>query len=105
MEHAIHRVKSFEIVGPHTLRVDFEDGICRTIDFGPVLFGELYAPLRDRRMFESVKIDPEVHTLVWPNGADFDPVTLHDWPDVAEDFAAMARRWRARSGDLSETAG
>lgn len=26
------------------------------------------------------QIDPEVHTLVWPNGADCDPAILHDWP-------------------------
>ncbi|MDQ2899086.1 MAG: hypothetical protein M3Y07_04705 [Acidobacteriota bacterium] len=32
-------------------------------------------------MFNQVHIDPEVNTLVWPNGADFDPATLHDWQD------------------------
>lgn len=36
--------------------------------------------LRDIQLFNSVAIDPEVHTLVWPNGADFDPATLDDWP-------------------------
>jgi hypothetical protein len=41
-------------------------------------------------LFEQVKIDPEVHTLVWPNGADFDPATLHDWPEVGSAFEAMA---------------
>jgi hypothetical protein len=30
-------------------------------------------------LFNQVRIDPEVHTLVWPNGADFDPAMLHDW--------------------------
>ena len=99
MKHPVHRVKAFEIVGPYTLRVEFEDGVSRTIDFRPVLEGELYGPLRDRSVFEAVKIDPEVHTLVWPNGADFDPATLHDWPEIADDFAAMAHRWRTSSGE------
>jgi len=32
--------------------------------------GELFGPLHDI-VFSSVRIDPEVHTLVWPNGSDF----------------------------------
>ena len=63
------------------------------IDFRPVLAGEMYGPLQDERLFGQVEIDPEVHTLVWPNGADFDPATLHDWPKYAEEIQRMARKW------------
>ena len=93
MKHSIHRVRAFQIVGPTTLKVDFEDGVSQTIDFSHVLEGELYSPLRDSSVFRGVRIDPEARTLVWPNGADFDPASLHDWPDVAEDMRAMASRW------------
>ena len=78
--HPIYRVSSFQIVAPYTLRVQFDDGTEQVINFEPVLAGELYRPLRDLAVFEQVKVDPEVHALVWPNGADFDPATLHDWP-------------------------
>ena len=44
-------------------------------------------------MFEQVVIDPEAHTLVWPNGADFDPATLHDWPDAGQRMIEMVRHW------------
>ncbi len=93
MLHPIHRVRSFEIVGPHTLRVGFDDGSEQVIDFRPILAGELFGPLRDIALFNRVQIDPEVHTLVWPNGADFDPATLHDWPECRDSLAARARQW------------
>lgn len=93
MIHAIHRARSFEIVKPYTLRVKFDDDTEQVIDFRPVLAGELYGPLRDLALFNQVRIDPEVHTLVWPYGADFDPATLHDWPAHADSLAARARQW------------
>ena len=74
---------------------------CRTLltvpDFQPVLRGELYGPLRDPAVFSRAALDPEVDTLVWPNGADFDPATLHDWPRCREAFIEMARRWETVS--------
>ena len=97
MVHHIYRVGSFEITGPYTVRVRFDDATEQTINFEPLLAGELYGPLRDRTVFNQVRIDPEVHTLVWPNGADFDPETLHDWPLYAEAFARRAREWEARA--------
>jgi hypothetical protein len=93
MCHPIHRVVSFEVVAPYTLRVGFDDGAERTIWFKPVLAGELFGPLRDLPLFNQVQIDPEVHTLVWPNGADFDPATLHDWPEHVQALIARARQW------------
>ena len=78
MSHAIYRVVGFEIVAPHTLRVRFDDDTAQTIDFRPVLFGELYSPLNDVKVFNRVRIDAEVHTLVWPNGADFAPEFLYE---------------------------
>ena len=93
MEHAIHRVTGFEIVGSYTLAIRFADGTNRTIDFLPVLSGELYAPLRVPSLFNRVKIDSEIHTLVWPNGADFDPAILHDWPVYEQAFRERAQSW------------
>jgi hypothetical protein len=58
-----------------------------------VLAGALYGPLRDLALFKQVRIDPEVQTLVWPNGADFDPETLHDWPEYADAWLERAREW------------
>src|SRR5213593_3997373 len=93
MSHPIYRVRWFEIVAPYTLRVGFDDNNEQTIDFRPVLTGELFGPLRDPDLFNQVQIDSDVHTLVWPNGADFDPATLHDWPMHEAAFRELAKRW------------
>lgn len=93
MEHAIYKVLGFEQVGPYTLRIAFDDGTEQVIDFEPVLRGALYGPLRDPALFSGVRVDPEAHTLVWPNDADFDPETLHDWPALRDDFVRLASRW------------
>ena len=93
MTHPIYRVVSFEIAGPYSLRVTFDDGAVQVIDFLPVLEGEIYGPLRDVSLFNQVRIDPEVQTLTWPNGADFDPATLHDWPAHLEGMKTLAREW------------
>jgi hypothetical protein len=98
MPHPVHTVKAFEIAGPYRLRIEFGDGLVRTIDFRPILEGELYGPLRDLSQFNSVALDREVHTVVWPNGADFDPATLHDWPEHEGGMVALAQRWAASTG-------
>lgn len=95
--HPIHRVTAVAVVGPQTLELLFADGVSRTIDFGPVLAGQLFGPLRDPDVFRQVRLDPEVHTVVWPNGADFDPATLHDWPAHVGELIARARRWESRA--------
>jgi hypothetical protein len=65
----------------------------REINFEPVLEGPVYGMLRDEELFKQVRIDTEVHTLVWPNGADFDPETLYNWPTYADEMKRMAERW------------
>ncbi len=98
MVHPIYRVRAFEIIRPYTVRVCFDDETEQTIDFHPILAGELYGPLKDLSLFNQVQIDPEVHTLIWPNGADFDPATLHDWPEHVAYLTALARKWELTHG-------
>jgi hypothetical protein len=93
MDHPIHKVTSFSIVAPYTLDVCFEDTTSRRIDLAPILQGEVYGPLKDLKLFEQVRLDPEVQTLVWPNGADFDPATLYSWPSEAAEVRAAAKHW------------
>ena len=93
MEHPIYHITEFEIVAPYTLRIKFNDNTEQNINFEPVLHGEIYSPLRDLSVFNQVRLDPEVRTLVWPNDADFDPADLHDWPEIEVEFIKHAQKW------------
>ena len=95
MGHQIHKVCSVAIIDAYTLKILFEDNFEQTIDFEPVLWGDIYGPLKDRALFEKVQIDREVHTLIWPNGADFDPETLYAWPSLVKALTARAKQWGA----------
>ena len=86
-------MKSVAVIAPHTLKLQFEDGVTQTINLEPLLHGQLYGPLRDSKIFNQVRIDPEIRTIVWPNGADFDPATLHDWPEHAPVLIELAKSW------------
>jgi hypothetical protein len=46
-------------------------------------------------MFNQVRLERETANLVWPNQADFDPWTLHEWPKVVNALARQARSWEA----------
>lgn len=92
--HNIYHVSAVRVVRPYVIEVTFTDGFSREVDLGSVLTGQLYGPLRDPVLFQQVTVDQEVQTVVWPNGADFDPATLHDWPQVEREFGALARSWQ-----------
>lgn len=98
MKHLLVRVTDFTIVDEYTLRVEFDDGTVQSIDFAPVLHGYYFGPLRDLELFNQVRLDPEIFTLVWPNGADFDPATLYKWNEgEGEELAARMAQLERRA--------
>lgn len=64
-------------VGGHVVWLQFRDGTQGEIDLGPELVGPIFEPLQDTETFKQFHVDPEFHTLAWPNGADFAPEFLH----------------------------
>ena len=38
----------------------------------------MFEPLKDLEYFRSFRLEPELGTVSWPNGADFAPEFLHD---------------------------
>jgi hypothetical protein len=74
----------------------FDDGVERTIDFKEILHGTLLAPLSDNTFFNKVRLDPELKTIVWPNGADFDPETLHNWDNYKDAWLKETSEWKEK---------
>jgi hypothetical protein len=37
----------------------------------------VFAPLISESFFRQMRVDPELGAVVWPNGADLDPVVLY----------------------------
>ena len=84
-------------MAPYTLALEFDDGTQQRNGFRSVLEGQVFGPLQDPQVFNAVELDQTFGTIQWPNGADFDPQTLHDWPRYRDEFVAMAKRWAAAS--------
>ncbi len=70
-------VTSVEVLDGYRLRLTFDDGTTREVDLSGELWGPVFEPLRDPSFFRKVRVDPELGTIVWPNGADIAPETLH----------------------------
>lgn len=78
MGELVH-VVAVEVVGDHRLRLAFEDGAEGEVDLSMWRWRGVFEPLADPDYFRQVTLDHELGTIVWPNGADIAPETLHAW--------------------------
>jgi hypothetical protein len=75
---SIARVCSVEPLDGFVLKLAFDDGVVREVDLEHELWGPVFEPLREKpEVFRQVRVDDELGTIVWPNGADMDPDVLH----------------------------
>ena len=70
-------LKVAEYIDAYRLRLTFSDGKVGELDLANELWGEMFEPLKDIELFKSFRIDQELGTVVWPNGADFAPEYLY----------------------------
>ena len=71
------RVTEAKWVRDHVIRLRFNDGLEGEVDLRDELDGPVFEPLRDVNVFRALELHPELHTVVWKNGADFAPEFLH----------------------------
>jgi len=78
MAELVH-VTALEVVADHRLRLSFEDGAEGEVDLSNWNWRGVFEPLADPAYFRRVELDAQLGTIVWPNGADLAPETLHAW--------------------------
>jgi hypothetical protein len=65
-------------LGDYRLHLRFEDGVEGVVDLASRLsFRGVFEPMQDPAWFAQVRVDRELGTVVWPNGADLDPDVLY----------------------------
>ena len=73
------RIQSVEALPGYRLRLGLSDGRTIERDFAEELAGStgpMNEPLKDPEFFAQVRVNPELETVVWPNGYDMDPDVL-----------------------------
>jgi hypothetical protein len=73
-----HDVIDVELKGEYRVYLRFDDSKTGLVDVAKLVeFSGVFAPLREQAYFDQVRVDPDLGTIVWPNGADIDPIVLY----------------------------
>lgn len=76
MKHALAKVTEVKALSGHRLALTFADGAAGTYDCTPLLWGEVFEPLKSQKYFAKVMLDHGAPS--WPNGADLDPGVIRE---------------------------
>ena len=78
MREVLVDVTEVRPVGEHRLFLRFADGVEGEVDLDSLVKWEgIFAPLQDPERFAEVRVNSDLGTIVWPNGADLDPDVLY----------------------------
>ena len=74
----ILHVREARYVRDYVIWFRFNDGAEGEVDLSGELEGEVFEPLKDLTAFNRFRVDPELETIVWENGADLAPEFLYE---------------------------
>jgi hypothetical protein len=74
----VARIIEASHVRDYIVHLTFEDGTTGEVDLRAELYGEVFEPLRNPAYFVCFRVNPDLHTITWPNGADFAPEFLYE---------------------------
>ena len=87
----ILHITEAKYLNDYKVQVVFNDGKEGVADLFDVLRGPVFTPLKDKELFAQLRVDEEMETIAWPNGADLAPEAVYfrvfkDAPELQKQF-------------------
>ncbi len=64
-------------INDYKVELKFTNNKVGIADLKNELYGTMFEPLKDKKLFSTLKVDKDLDTIVWDNGADFAPEFLY----------------------------
>lgn len=87
----MHYVKAVKYLENYRLQLKFEDGSLKVVDLKNHLDGKIFEPLKDIEYFKKVKVNEDVDTICWDNGADLAPEFLYQIGTSTDTVLSLAK--------------
>ncbi len=79
-------VVKVQVLNDYNLHLTFDDGVSGDVDISKLVsFKGIFERLKDRKFFSEVKVNHDIGTICWNNGADLSPALLHEFIQAKKD--------------------
>lgn len=69
-------IEDAKYVKDYKIWLRFNNGTSGEVDLSEFLWGPVFEPLKDKKLFKTLHVDPILETIAWDNGADLAPEAL-----------------------------
>ena len=70
-------IQEAQYLQDYKVKIKFTDGKIGIVDLQNELYGTVFKPLKNKKLFSTLKVDKDLETIVWDNGADLAPEYLY----------------------------
>ena len=70
-------IKEAKYLEDYKVKLKFTNNKIGIADLKDELYGTVFEPLKDKKLFSTLKVDEDLDTIVWDNGADLAPEFLY----------------------------
>jgi len=70
-------VKNAKYLEDYKIEIEFNNHKKGVVDLSDELYGDVFEPLKDKKLFSKIKVDKDLETVTWENGADLAPEYLY----------------------------